>query len=317
LRLGGEICAITILVADLRGFTSMSANLSPHDVIDILNQYLGGMVDVLTKYHGTVDEFLGDGILAFFGAPLAAEDDHQRAIACAIEMQCALTGINVEQRRRGLPELRMGIGISSGEVIVGNIGSEKRMKYGAVGSTINEAYRIESCTIGGQILISPTVYEHVRDLVQVQSVQAVQFKGFKEPVTLYDIVGIQGKYACTLPEGTPETFVALATPLPIVCFPIEAQTVSEHAMPGTITHLAETSAEGLLHGEVVLHSNLKLHFNPQEAPELSEVYAKVIRRDASCEAPGAMHICIGFTSLPEDVKMFLVEQRAAVRQTAG
>lgn len=187
LKLGGEMREITILVSDLRGFTSMASRLSPHNVIDILNRYLGRMVDILMTHRGTVDEFQGDGILAFFGAPIAADDDQERAVACAIEMQTALVEINEEQRRRGLPELRMGISINTGDVIVGNIGSEKRSKYGAVGSTINEAYRIESYTVGGQILISPSVQERIAGLVQIQSTQEVQFKGLQEPVTLYSV----------------------------------------------------------------------------------------------------------------------------------
>ena len=173
LRLGGELREITLLVSDLRGFTSMAERLSPQEVIDFLNRYLERMVDIITRYDGTVDEFQGDGILAFFGAPLVGEDDPERAIACAIEMQMALQEINAERLELQLPELAMGIGINTGEVIVGNIGSEKRTKYGAVGSAINAAYRIESYTVGGQILISPTTYEHVRSLVQVRDTLGV------------------------------------------------------------------------------------------------------------------------------------------------
>ncbi|MCZ6874179.1 MAG: HAMP domain-containing protein, partial [bacterium] len=130
LRLGGELRELTLLVSDLRGFTTMAENLSPQEVIDLLNRYLERMVDIITRYNGTVDEFQGDGILAFFGAPMMAEDDPERAIACAIDMQIALDDINVERRQLQLSELAMGIGINTGEVIVGNIGSEKRTKYG-------------------------------------------------------------------------------------------------------------------------------------------------------------------------------------------
>ncbi len=311
LKLGGEIRNITILVSDLRGFTSMTARLSPHDVIDILNRYLGAMVDILTTYRGTVDEFQGDGILAFFGAPFEAADDHERAVACAIEMQTALVHINAEQHRRGLPELHMGIGINTGEVIVGNIGSEKRTKYGAVGSTINEAYRIESYTVGGQILISPTVYEHVRSLVQVRSTQDVQFKGLSEAVTLYDIEALQGRYACALPERTPEDFITLAAPLPVICFPVEGKTVSEQALRGTITRLAESSAEAVFDGPVTLHSNIQLRLEPPEPVELSEVYAKIVVLIQDTDTVTPAHVCLGFTSLPEDVKAFLEQQRNA------
>ncbi len=317
LKLGGEMRDVTIMVSDLRGFTSLTADMSPHDVIDMLNRYLGRMVEILAAYDGIVDEFLGDGILAFFGAPLAADDEHERAVACAIEMQKALVDINVEQRRRGQPELHMGIGISTGPVIVGNIGSEKRTKYGAVGSTINEAYRIESYTIGGQILLSPSVYERVQALVQVRSTQDVQFKGLKEPMTLYDITGLQGKYACTLPERTSEAFVYLAAPLPISCFPVEGSTVSEHALRGTITHLATTAVEVVLDGDIALYSNVKLVLDPSAASGVSEMYAKVIADRADGRDVGPTHVCLELTSLPEDVREFLANQRALAFRSAS
>lgn len=124
-------------------------------------------------------------------------------------MQTAMTEINAEQRRRQLPAWHMGIGINTGEVVVGNIGSEKRTKYGAVGSTINEAYRMESLTVGGQILISQRVYEGVPAGIDVRETQEVQFKELHRPVRLYDVVGWRGAYACSLPETRPEPWLEL------------------------------------------------------------------------------------------------------------
>jgi class 3 adenylate cyclase len=314
--LGGEIREVTFLVSDLRGFTSMSSRLPPHEVIDILNRYLERMVDTILQYRGTIDEFQGDGILAFFGAPLAAEDDQERAVACAIAMQNALLEINAEQRQRGLPTLNMGIGINTGEAIVGNIGSEKRTKYGAVGSAINEAYRIESYTIGGQILISPSTYEEVRELADVQSTQEVQFKGLEHPITLHNIAGIRGQYAISLPVKTPEIIVPLATPLPIQCFSIDGKTVSEQAIAGQITHLADTSAEVVMASPVALHSNLMLRLLPADEPEISEIYAKVIPhlelQGEPASQDGQPRIRLGLTSVPDTAQRLLDRQRAAV-----
>ncbi len=308
--LGGETRDVTFLVSDLRGFTAMSSRLPPHEVIDILNRYLERMVDIIQTYRGTIDEFQGDGILAFFGAPLAAEDDQERAVACAIAMQNALVKINAEQRQRQLPELNMGIGINTGKAIVGNIGSEKRTKYGAVGSTINEAYRIESYTIGGQILISPSTYADVQSLVEIQGTQEVQFKGLEHPITLHDIAGIQGQYAISLPVKVPETVVPLATPLPIRCFSVEGKTVSGQAIAGHITHLADTSAEVVIESPVALHSNLMLRLLPAGEPEIPEVYAKVIAHPAPED--GQSRLQLGLTSVPETAKSVLDRQREAV-----
>jgi class 3 adenylate cyclase len=313
--LGGEIRDVTFLVSDLRGFTSMSSRLSPHEVIAILNRYLERMVDTIQTYRGTIDEFQGDGILAFFGAPLAAEDDQERAVACAIAMQNALVEINAEQQRLGLPVLHMGIGINTGQAIVGNIGSEKRTKYGAVGSTINEAYRIESYTIGGQILIGPSTYEGVRDLVEVQSTQEVQFKGLDYPITLHDIAGIRGRYAISRPIQVPETVVPLATPLAIQCFTVDGKTVSDQTIDGQITHLADTSAEAVLASPVALHTNLMLRLLPSDAPDISDVYAKVIAPPETNGQDGQQRIRLGLTSVPELAQRVLDRQRTEVSST--
>jgi adenylate cyclase len=135
--------------------------LSPEEVIKIINLYLGYMTDVITKYQGTIDEFMGDGILVLFGAPTAREDDAERAVACAIAMQLTMSTINDKMKELNLPPLAMGIGINTGEVVVGNIGSETRCKYGVVGSQVNLTYRIESYTTGGQIFISEATLKEV------------------------------------------------------------------------------------------------------------------------------------------------------------
>lgn len=311
LKIGGELREVTFLVSDLRGFTSLASQLPPQAVIQILNRYLERMVDIISRYRGTVDEFQGDGILAFFGAPLAAADDPERAIACAIEMVSALEAFNVEQRQRGLPEFAMGIGINTGEVIVGNIGSEKRAKYGAVGSPINTAYRIESYTVGGQILISPSTYERARTLVQVRDTMEVQFKGLDQPMTLYDVTGLQGRYTRALSARAPETYTSLAVPLPLTCYVVEGKTVSEQALAGQLTHVSATAAWVTLTAQVPLHTNLKCMLTAPEAAALSEMYAKVVEHDSSPEGMPSTALCLRFTSLPEDTRAFLEQQRVA------
>jgi class 3 adenylate cyclase len=158
---------------------------------------------------------------------LSSDDDPQRAVACAIEMQNVLLEINAVQRQNNLPEFNMGIGINSGEVVVGNIGSEKRAKYGAVGSPINIAFRIESFTTSGQILISANTFEKVRKQVRTRGSVTANFKGIDHPLNLYDIVSIAGKYENTLKEKPPDELTRLQSPIPIKCFLIEEKTISE------------------------------------------------------------------------------------------
>lgn len=306
LQMGGELREITLLVSDLRGFTSLAARLSPPEVIAMLNRYFERMIDIIARYRGTVDELQGDGMLTFFGAPLAVSDDPERAVACALEMQLALLAFNAEQRQRHLPELAMGIGLNTGEVIVGNIGSLKRSKYGAVGSAINTAYRIESHTVGGQILLSPSTYERVQALVQVRSTMQSQFKGIDHPVTLYEVSGIAGPYQLALPEKPTESLVSLSAPLPLACFPVEGKIVSETAMPGALTRLAGvTNAEATLAGQVAVYTNVKLTLEPPGGPPCTDVYAKVVASE-SPDAPGS-RVRLEFTALPDDAKSLLTQ----------
>ena len=153
-RLGGDKRTVTIMMSDLRGFSALSERLPPEQVVRIINNYLATMTEVIKKHKGTIDEFIGDAILAIFGAPVSREDDAKRAIACAVEMQLAMHAVNEYNRKNDLPEIEMGIALHTGEVIVGNIGSEQRAKYGVVGTAVNLTSRIETYTIGGQILIS-------------------------------------------------------------------------------------------------------------------------------------------------------------------
>ena len=295
LKLGGEVREVTFLVSDLRGFTALSSRLAPAEVIEVVNRFLEPMVEIITRYKGTVDEFQGDGILAFFGAPLAAPDDPARAVACAVEMQRALVEINEEQRARGMAELHMGVGINTGEVIVGNIGSEKRTKYGAMGTAINMAYRIESHTVSGQVLISPETYSKTADFVQVGETQDLRFKGLDEPVRVYEVRGMSEPYACQMPEAAPEAFVDLASPLPVRMFALEGKKVSDEAVGAEIKRASENCID--VEAEASFERNANLMLRVAEEAEVSDVYVKVVEADGD-------RLMLRFTSLPDDAKAY-------------
>jgi class 3 adenylate cyclase len=194
LALGGDRRKVTVLMADLRGFTAMSEERTPEDVVDALNIYLGTMANVVMKYGGSVDNFIGDAIMAVFGAPITKPDDTARAIACAVEMQNSMDAVNTEIEGRGLSKLIMGIGVSTGEVIAGNIGSEARIKYSVIGSTVNLAARIEGITSGGQIFAAAATFEEIRDIASIAGHLNVKLKGLNQPVPIYEITGIGGDY---------------------------------------------------------------------------------------------------------------------------
>lgn len=190
LRLGGTACTVTILMADIRNFSWICENHEPEQVVQLLNNYLGAMSSVIMAHNGTVDEFIGDAILAIFGAPVAREDDALRAIACSLDMQEAVTGINARNRALGLPEIGIGIGLNTGKVVAGNIGSERRSKYGVVGHTVNLTARIEAFTSAGEILAAESTIAEVGAAVETGRHFTAQPKGMAGEVTVFAITGM-------------------------------------------------------------------------------------------------------------------------------
>lgn len=301
LKLGGERRKITILTSDLRGFTALSERLSPEEVIKVLNLYLGYMADVITQYQGTIDEFMGDGILVLFGAPTAREDDAQRAIACGISMQLAMDSVNEKMKQLDLPHLEMGIGINTGDVVVGNIGSEKRTKYGVVGSQVNLTYRIESYTVGGQVLISELTLKEAGSIVKVEGQKEVYTKGVKKPVTIYDVVGIGGEYNLFLKQQE-EEFFPLAETIPIQYAILDGKHVSAVMLKANLVKLSAKGAEVSSQSPVVALSNIKFNLLTPNTPDSAseDIYAKVIEKKTDNG-----NFRIHFTSLPPDIEAML------------
>ena len=194
LTLGGEIRTVTILMSDLRGFTVMSERLKPEQVIRILNMHFSGMISVIERYRGIIVDFYGDSILAFFdGIASDTETRAADAVKCAVDMQRELMSMSEHDGENGRPPLHMGIGIHTGEVVVGNIGSETRAKYGIVGSAVNETDRIQSFADGGSIVISGATYELLSKRLVVGPRRQVTLKGLEGDRDLFEVVEIDGK----------------------------------------------------------------------------------------------------------------------------
>jgi adenylate cyclase len=300
LKLGGERRKITILTSDLRGFTALSERISPEEVIQILNFYFEHMADVITKYQGTIDEFMGDGILVLFGAPTARYDDAARAIACAVEMQLAMASVNQKMQEWGLLALEMGIGINTGEVVVGNIGSEKRTKYGVVGNQVNLTYRIESFTSGNQIFISESTLKEAGSIVKLNGQKQVEMKGIKHPVTIYDVGGIGGPYNLFLSKEE-EQFYPLSKKILIQYKLLDGKSVSDTIFEATLSQLSAKGAKVRIKQKFenapLPLSNIKLNIlNPDKSKISEDVYAKVLEQVAET---GSFYI--RFTSVPPTI----------------
>ncbi len=275
LKIGGEERQVTIMMADLRGFTALGEQLPPEGVVSMINAYLEKMTEIIFKYQGTIDEFIGDAILVLFGAPILREDDAQRAVACAMEMQLAMPEVNKCYKELGFPEVGMGIGLNTGDVVVGNIGSSKRSKYGVVGRNVNLASRIESYTVGGQILASTGTVEQCGSILRIDGSQDIMPKGLAEPIKVYEIGGIEGTYNIFLPrkinnlkplDRKPEIqfSVLMGKDTDTVAREAQLTAVSRNALQLTSTFIPELS------------QNLKITLYDLDATLISsEVYAKV------------------------------------------
>jgi adenylate cyclase len=203
LDLGGSTCKVTILMADIRNFSQICERHAPQQVVKLLNNYLGEMSAVIMAHNGTVDEFIGDGILAIFGAPVGRPDDALRAVRCALGMQAAVHGINERNRAQDLPEIAIGIGLNTGIVVAGNIGSERRSKYGVVGHTVNLTARIESYTSAGEILASQSTVDEVGTRIETGRHFLARPKGMAAEVTIHAITGLRGDAASARGQRSP------------------------------------------------------------------------------------------------------------------
>ena len=301
LRLGGERRKVTILMSDLQGFTTLAGRLAPEQVVTILNRYLGTMVDVIMQYQGTIDEFIGDAIFVIFGAPLRMDDHAQRAVACAVAMQLAMASVNAQNRCESLPEVEMGIGLNTGEVVVGNIGSHKRAKYGLVGAHVNLTARIASNTVGGQILISEATQREAGPDLTVEEQIEVEAKGIEQPITVYDVRGIGGEHNLFLPQRE-ETFFPLREEIPLWYTMLEGKHVGGAVFTGAFVQLSAKGGEVRSEHPVSPLSDIKIRLMGATGEEIAgDLYGKIVGKATDMRASFAVR----FTSIPPEVATFL------------
>jgi class 3 adenylate cyclase len=210
-ELGGETRTLTLLLADIRGFTRLAKELPPEQVVRVLNGYLEVAVERILARGGTINEILGDGLLVFFGAPIHDELAAEHAVAAGLELQLAMAELNDRHRRAGLPELAVGVAIHTGDAVVGTVGSHRRLKYTAVGPNVNVVGRIESYARGGQVLISEATHRAVEHLVSVTGHFDLNAKGAEDSIQLHVVRGLSAPYWLELPQSSEPMYEALAS----------------------------------------------------------------------------------------------------------
>ena len=275
-KIGGTRKTITVLMADLRGFTSLSETRDPEEMVQLLNRFLEKMSAIIHGYDGIIDEIIGDAILAIFGAPESHGNDPERAVACALEMQNSLIHLNNEILAEGYPPLEMGIGINTGNVIVGNIGSELRMKYGIVGAAVNTAARIESNSIGGQVLVGESTYNHVREDVKAEPAQTAMMKGMKKPLVFYSVFAIESRYKIFLQSPAGDKRV-LPLRLPFQCWTIKNKKIELIPLAGETIRMDDHKIDAHIPSGLEVFTDIRLKFDfCLEAHCFEDIYAKSI-----------------------------------------
>jgi class 3 adenylate cyclase len=278
LRFGGEKRVVTVLMSDLRGYTRFAERGDPAMVMDVLNGFLGQMTDIIIEHGGTINEFIGDAIFAVFGAPLEHADHAERAAACALAMQRAMAGINRDHAAHGRPQFEMGIGVNTGEAVVGNIGSEQRAKYAIVGSAVNVAARVEGATVGGQVFITEATYDRIRDIAEVTGPIPLDAKGLSEPLALYDLRSLRGRFAQAGADDADTREIVVS--LRMTCRVIDGKVIRQESIDGVVVLITRHELVARLASPLEPLTNVRLRLRYSEhGPDSEDIYGKVVRTD--------------------------------------
>jgi class 3 adenylate cyclase len=294
---------VSILIADLRGFTLLADSMPADEIVRMLDNYLEEMIETIGRHGGTIGEIVGDGILAFFGAPVEDSQHALHAVACAVDMQQSMRSVNLRNRESGLPELQMGIGINSGEGVVGNIGSQTRSTYTVIGSVVNLASRIESGTAGGQIIIAETTLAEIGAIVRIDGQRTILPKGSRQPVNVYEVSGIAGDYNLFIDRD--DVLQLLTQAIPVQCTLVEGKQVSNSSFEGRLLKLSRYSAQLQSTIEIEMYSDLRI----QLAGNDGHLYGKVLEMDEQDS-----HFLVRFSSLSPDASDMIT---SLIRQSAS
>ena len=299
----GHTRRVTILLSDLRGFTAVAQRCSALQMMEVLNRYLGRMTEVIVAHGGTIDKFMGDAVMALFGSPAGAAgrdgpagaDDVSAALACAIEMQVAMDDLNREHESLGLEPLYMGIGLNTGEVVAGRLGSELHSEYTVIGDEVNLASRIEAHSLRGQILMSENTWRLARDHVEVGDVNEVRVKGRSGVVRMFELLAMRHPRALAVPRRDVRRSLRVQVDQPVRFRLVDGKSVAPEELTG---HLLDLGYGGLkLISPVALEPYTDIRLSvllSVLSPEPTEIDGKIVRVEP---APAGVACQVSFTSI--------------------
>lgn len=269
---------VTILLSDLRGFTAVAEKYTALEMVEALNRYFNRMTEIIIGHGGTIDKFMGDAIMALFGAPIARVDDVQAAVACAIDMQNAMQDINAQNQRLGMASLYMGIGINTGEVVAGHLGSALHSEYTVIGDQVNLASRVEAHSLRGQILLSENTWLLARDYVETGQVNEVKVKGKKGAVRMVELLATQRPHYLAAPAREVRNSPRVDVDIPVSFQRVMGKSILPTELTGRVIDISYGGmyivSPVLLEafGDIKIALSLSFLGNA-----LTEIYAKVLR----------------------------------------
>ncbi len=299
-RLSGdavETKPVVILLSDIRGFSEIAEAYDANAVVDMLNRYFAAMGNIIVSYGGSIDKLMGDSILVTFGLPESSDRDIENAIACAVEMQLAMSGFNEDNLSRNMPEIYMGIGINFGDVVVGALGSEHYSEYTVIGEEVNLTSRIEAHCLRGQILLSEHTKDLAKDFVEVGPPNSVEVKGAREAVKLFEVYSISRPREMRVPrrEGRRSPRVAVQMPISFQC--LAGKIILPDKLTGEVIDIgyggmlieSETRLAPL--SEIKMRLSLELF-----SDATTEIFARIIK---STDQDGVYHSSMEFTFIDQ------------------
>ena len=300
-----DIRRVTILMSDLHGFTSVAEIYTALEMVETLNRYFERMSEIIIRYGGTIDKFMGDAIMVLFGAPVARNDDIEAALACAIEMQMAMNDINGQNKAYGMAPLYMGIGINTGEVVAGQLGSALHSEYTVIGDQVNLASRVEAHSLRGQILLSENTYLLARDFIQTGDINEVKVKGKRNSVRMYELRSITRPRVLTAPQREIRNSPRVYVDMPLTFQMLKGKSVLDQAIFGRVIDISYGGMYIVSPVQIEPFTDIKIALSMSLlGSELSEIYAKVLRSSSVNEN----HECrVEFTFIDEKSSLTIKE----------
>lgn len=289
--------AVTILMADLRGFSTLAATSEPEVLVALLQPFFTEMTKAVHKHGGYIDKFLGDGIMALFGAPSNPKDHEQRAISCAAQMQQSMLQLNIENEARGSVPLYVGIGLSSGSVMAGSFGSADYSEYTVIGDAVNIAARLEKFALRGEVLLSDSCYRAAQAHVEIDSTRELRVRGQQNAITVHNLRAVSKPERLVVPEIEMRSSPRVTVDLPLLYHTVENQRVLPQEHEGSIINLSYGGMLAQL--STPLPEQSEIMFGITTAPTAArqeDVYARALHYE---ETAGGYQTSFAFTSVGE------------------